>query len=202
MPFIRNQSIVINGKKECCDCACEDGQAKAKRDGACDCCDCCPDVDLPDSVCVYCVGISSATNSSGCCTQSYRYCKDVQKLTLQANSCDYHNAAGVKVLEYDSAAGFWKGTFCTGAGEWPAVGGCEHITGKYYKADGTWTGGVGNLPAEEWLSDCVCDKGDDNPYVYGHQCEDDDDDPCCLEENQVCPQLEGVAFNPANEVCP
>jgi hypothetical protein len=187
----------VNGT--CCECECE------KREGPCDCCDCCPDEVLPVEVCVYCVKTETKSNASGCCTQSYVYCDDVQKLTLVDGTCDYITAAGVKVLEYDSVAGFWKGTFCTAAGEWPAVGGCEHISGKYYNALGGWTGGVvtdGVLPAEEWQADCVCQIGDDNPYLPGHQCEEGDDDPCCDEANQICPESEGVAFVPANGVCP
>lgn len=188
----------VNG--QCCECECE------KREGPCDCCDCCPDAVLPNSVCVYCVETNNVSNSSGCCTQTYRYCDDVKKLFLEAGTCNYKTAGGVKVLEYDTVAGFWKGTFCTALGEWPALGGCEHVTGKYYDENGKWTGGVvtggtGNLPSEEWLDDCDCDKGDDNPYIYGHQCEEDDDDPCCQEENQICPEDEGVAFNPSNGIC-
>ena len=196
----------VNGT--CCECECE------KREGPCDCCDCCPDEVLPVEVCVYCVKTETKSNASGCCTQSYRYSGDVRKLTLQAGSCDYVTD-GVKVLEYDSAAGFWTGTFCTAAVLRPAVGGCEHISGKYYDANGNWSGGVvtdGYLPAEQWLQDCSCVAGsppcecipDDNPYTYETEedCTETSTDPCCEESNRVCPQDEGVAFVPANGVCP
>lgn len=210
MAFIRN---IATKPGECCDCDCGDLlNGFVKRDGPCDCCDCCPDVDLPDDVCVYCRVKGSMDSTSGCCTQSYMY-HTTQKLTLKENSCDYETAGGEIALTYDTDSGFWKGTFCEES--WPATEGCEHYMGKYFNAEGDWVGGVaigGVLPAEEWLSDCACVEGDppcecipdDNPYTYEEieGCVETSTDPCCLPENRKCPSEEGVAFNPANDVCP
>ena len=241
MPFIRTISTKPG---ECCECECE------KRDGPCDCCDCCPDVDLPDDICVYCIGTGEVTNTAGCCTQKYTYCKDVQAGVLQPDSCEYKNAGGDVILYYDSVAGFWKGSFC-GAEIMPIAGGCEHVLGEYFSAGGVKTGGViakgDALPAEQWLFgqgnascvskdglDCECPDpvGDDWTYGTGYgedyeelegcmdetadnysseattpcaDCcchEDEGKDPCCYAENRKLPSEEGVAFNPANEVCP
>lgn len=193
----------------CCDPPCAKG-----REDPCKC-ECCPD--LPAEICVWDWVENSATNASGCCTQSYKRAENTRKGYLDGG-CQYTSSpdgAGNVVAWYDEEVKFWK----IGCGI-SATPECEGLEGYYYTEGGELCGGVGSPKPSMWMQDCGCSEGDppcdcsdQDPAYTGEQhpyspysepedkpCTETSDDPCCDDANRKCPSDEGEP--PASEACP